>query len=114
MALSSVSRGQYFTGFSATAWTAWIFLLLFHRIMKCNGVFAVGYTYHLSVIDDCLAHNNRHPQVLFIPLISPANSVTKDFMGNNYYVFRISLFLARIPLTVPAFAGASIPFLHKA
>jgi len=87
MAFSSVLVANIFTGFSATAWTAWIFFAVFIGIIV-QWIFVVIYS-----------------------LVSPAYSVTRLY-GNNYYVFRSAYFWLCIPITV--LLSLAPRFIYKA
>lgn len=103
MAIAAVLVTNIFTGFTATAWTWWIFFAVFIGIVV-QWVFTVGYNKPL-IHNDCLAYMIDTGHLFpYIPWLCSDNT-----LWQRPLCFPISLFLALYSYHRVAFAGTSLP-----
>ena len=103
MAIAAVLVTNIFTGFTATAWTWWIFFAVFIGIVV-QWVFTVRYNKPL-IHNDCLAYMIDTGHLFpYIPWLCSDNT-----LWQRPLCFPIGLFLALYSYHCVAFAGASLP-----
>ncbi|KAG5643212.1 hypothetical protein DXG03_001330 [Asterophora parasitica] len=92
MAIVAVMVANIFTGFSATAWNAWVFFAVFIGI-----VIVWLFTVSLALASQRPSYLTPGHQIVY-SLITPGYAVTSLY-GNYYFLFTSAYFWLSIPLT---------------